>query len=166
MLLLKITDVKSFMSKLLIKNVFDNFLMSELEIRTFSLFQIDGKLNQEWFDTDELEILQDKDYVKWEKVRPLVYQMVKGSKVPGSMKIVLLLSTENKYRILNRMQQNQMVEEVSQFFLNMKFEKGEMFLTTGVSYKIFTMDKTMQQQWELDLKKFLKYYEIEFEEIF
>lgn len=166
MLLLKITDVKSFMSKLLIKNVFDNFLMSELEIRTFSLFQIDGKLNQEWFDTDELEMLQDKDYVKWEKVRPLVYQMVKGSKVPGSMKIVLLLSTENKYRILNRMQQNQMAEEVSQFFLNMKFEKGEMFLTTGVSYKIFTMDKTMQQQWELDLKKFLKYYEIEFEEIF
>lgn len=165
MLLLKITDVKSFMSKLLIKNVFDNFLMSELEIRTFSLFQIDGKLNQEWFDTDELEMLQDKDYVKWEKVRPLVYQMVKGSKVPGSMKIVLLLSTENKYRILNRMQQNQMAEEVSQFFLNMKFEKGEMFLTTGVSYKIFTMDKTMQQQWELDLKKFLKYYEIEFEEI-
>lgn len=166
MLLLKITDVKSFMSKLLIKNVFDNFLMSELEIRTFSLFQIDGKLNQEWFDTDELEMLQDKDYVKWEKVRPLVYQMVKGSKVPGSMKIVLLLSTENKYRILNRMQQNQTAEEVSQFFLNMKFEKGEMFLTTGVSYKIFTMDKTMQQQWELDLKKFLKYYEIEFEEIF
>ncbi len=165
MLLLKITDVKSFMSKLLIKNVFDNFLMSELEIRTFSLFQIDGKLNQEWFDTDELEILQDKDYVKWEKVRPLVYQMVKGSKVPGSMKIVLLLSTENKYRILNRMQQNQTVDEVSQFFLNMKFEKGEMFLTTGVSYKIFTMDKTMQEQWELDLKKFLKYYEIEFEEI-
>ena len=153
------------MSKLLIKNVFDNFLMSELEIRTFSLFQIDGKLNQEWFDTDELEILQDKDYVKWEKVRPLVYQMVKGSKVPGSMKIVLLLSTENKYRILNRMQQNQTVDEVSQFFLNMKFEKGEMFLTTGVSYKIFTMDKTMQEQWELDLKKFLKYYEIEFEEI-
>lgn len=165
MLLLKITDVKSFMSKLLIKNVFDNFLMSELEIRTFSLFQIDGKLNQEWFDTDELEILQDKDYVKWEKVRPLVYQMVKGSKVPGSMKIVLLLSTENKYRILNRMQQNQTVDEVSQFFLNMKFEKGEMFLTTGVSYKIFTMDKTMHEQWELDLKKFLKYYEIEFEEI-
>ena len=153
------------MSKLLIKNVFDNFLMSELEIRTFSLFQIDGKLNQEWFDTDELEILQDKDYVKWEKVRPLVYQMVKGSKVPGSMKIVLLLSTENKYRILNRMQQNQTVDEVSQFFLNMKFEKGERILTTGVSYKIFTMDKTMQEQWELDLKKFLKYYEIEFEEI-
>ena len=165
MLLLKILDVKMFMSSLLIKNVFDNFLLSELEVMTFNRFTISGKLNTDWYDTEEKELLEELEYSKWESVKPFVYNIVKGRKTPQYMKGVFMLNKENKERIMHRVSSSLSETDVAAFFLNMKYEHGEMYLTTGISYKIFTMDQTLQQQWDADLKKFLKYYEIEFEEI-
>ena len=81
------------------------------------------------------------------------------------MKVVFYLSRENKLRLIHRVGGDWKENDVSQFCLNMKYENGEMILTTGVAYSIFTMDHTMQEQWDYDLKKYLKYYEIEYEEI-
>lgn len=163
MLCIKITDVKTFMSHLLLQSTFDNFLLSELDVLTFNSFHINGKLNKSWFDTDELD--NEEDYAKWHQLRQYAYQVIKGSKVPASMKLVFYLSKENKERILNRVGGNWRAEDVSQFCLNMKYENGEMYLTCGVAYNTFTMDQSLQEQWNLDLKKFLKYYQIEYETI-
>jgi len=161
MLCMKITDVKTFMSHLLLQSTFDNFLLSELDVLTFNSFHINGKLNKSWFDTDELET--EETYAKWSQIRQHAYQVVKGNKVPASMKLVFYLSAENKERTLKRAGGNWHIEDISQFCLNMKYENGEMYLTTGVAYTIFTMDQSLQEQWDLDLKKFLKYYEIAYE---
>lgn len=163
MLCLKINDVKKFMSNLLVQTVFDNFLIAELDIVTFNAFHINGKINKTWFDTDELDT--EEEYSKWHVVKPYAFQMIKGNKVPSTMKIVFYLSKENRDRMIQRVGGNWKEKDISQFCLNMKYEEGEMQLTTGVAYNIFTMDHTMQEQWDYDLKKFLKYYEIEFEEI-
>ena len=93
MLCIRITDVKMFMSKLLVQSVFDNFLLSELDVMTYNSFHINGKLNKSWFDTDELESIED--YSKWGQVKAHAYQVIKGNKVPTSMKIVLFLTTES-----------------------------------------------------------------------
>lgn len=161
MLCLRVTDVKSFMSKLLIHNVFDNFLLAELDITSFYSFHMDGKTNRDWYDTDQQEELGE--YSKWVSLKPYVYELVKGKKVPTSMKIVFYLSPENREKIVSRVGNGTNGNDVSQFCLNMKFEAGEMLLTTGVAFSVFTMDRTMQEQWDHDLRKFLKYYEIEFE---
>ncbi len=161
MLCIRITDVKMFMSKLLVQSVFDNFLLSELDVMTYNSFHINGKLNKSWFDTDELEAIED--YSKWGQVKAHAYQVIKGNKVPTSMKIVLFLTTENKERLIHRVGGNWRMDDVSQFCLNMKYENGEMYLTTGVAYNTFTLDQSLQEQWDLDLKKYLKYYEIEYE---
>jgi len=165
MLLIKITDVKMFMSCLLVKNVFDNFLLSELEVMTFNRFSINGKLNMEWFDTEEKEELIETEYAKWENVRPYVLNLIKGNKAPLSMKGVFMLNKENSEKLMHRVSTQLTESDVTAFFMNMKFEHGEMYLTTGISYRIFTMDQSLQQQWDADLKKFLKYYEIEYEVI-
>ncbi len=163
MLCLKISDVKKFMSKLLVQTVFDNFLLSELDVVTFNAFHINGKINKSWYDTDEL--VANEEYVKWQQVKSHAFQVIKGNKVPASMKLVFYLSTENKDRLINRVGGTWKETDVAQFCLNMKYENGEMYLTTGVAYTIFTMDHTLQEQWDYDLKKFLKYYEIEYEEV-
>jgi hypothetical protein len=163
MLCLKMSDVKNVMSKLLVQTVFDNFLVSELDVATFCTLHINGKINKSWYDTGELET--SEEYSKWSQIKPYAYQVIKGSKVPASMKLVFFLSGENKTRLIQRAGGDWKEHDISQFCLNMKYENGEMYITTGVAYRIFTMDHTMQEQWDYDLKKFLKYYQIEYEEV-
>lgn len=69
MIALHILDVKDFMAKLLIQTVFDNFLLTEMEINTFTKFQIQGRINKSYFSSDEIELLQDRSLVKWNEVR-------------------------------------------------------------------------------------------------
>ncbi|SFR77103.1 DUF5721 family protein [Anaeromicropila populeti] len=164
MLLIKIIDVKSFMTKLLVQSVFDNFLLSEAEIMTCNLFQINGKVNEEWFNADEKEIIGTEEYMRWGELKSIIYEMIKGNKRPAFFKLVLMLNTENKKKLIHRVS-GQSENEVSQFFLNMKYEKDEILITTGVGYTIFTMNRIWQNQWDSDLKKYLKYYEIAYEEL-
>lgn len=53
MLALKITDIKDFTNKLFIGDIFDRFWLNEASITTFSTYIIDGKLQQEFFDSDK-----------------------------------------------------------------------------------------------------------------
>ena len=46
---IKITNKKSFMSKLLASTLFDEFLVEEAEITTFNTFHIDGQIRKEFF---------------------------------------------------------------------------------------------------------------------
>ena len=50
MLALKITDVKDFMNKLLIGEVFDRFSLVEASVTTFNTFTINGKLHYDFSD--------------------------------------------------------------------------------------------------------------------
>ena len=57
MLALKINNVKTFMTQLLIGDTFDAFPLAEASITTFNTFTIDGRVNKEFFDTDTQDIL-------------------------------------------------------------------------------------------------------------
>ena len=53
MISLTLTNVKSFMSHLLLKETFDNFSFIEGEIITFNTFRIDGYMQKDFFDSEE-----------------------------------------------------------------------------------------------------------------
>ena len=53
MISLTLTNVKSFMSHLLLKETFDNFSFIEGEIITFNIFRIDGYIQKDFFDSEE-----------------------------------------------------------------------------------------------------------------
>lgn len=61
MISLRIKDTRKFMSHLLVKDTFDNFLLSEASINTSCLHSIEGKINhsfysdEEWAELDEDE---------------------------------------------------------------------------------------------------------------
>lgn len=164
MVSLKIIDIKAFMSSLLVQNVFDHFLLSELHIKTFNHFQIAGVINKEYYSKDELELLEGRKYSLWSEVKPIAYSLIKGNKLPVSIKIVLLLSPENTEKILKKSGADILLSDINGLFLNIRFDKGNLYLITGVSIKSFTMDKTLEREWDDDLKLFLKHYEIAAEE--
>ncbi|HEX3077272.1 MAG TPA: DUF5721 family protein [Lachnospiraceae bacterium] len=164
MVALHIVDVKAFMNSLLIQNVFDNFLLSELEIATYNQFTINGVLNRSWFDDEEKEQLNGRTHSTWNEVKPIAFQLFKGKKVPSSFKIVLFLSPENTVKVIEKSGITIDSAAVSSLFLNIRYENGNLQLITGVSMKLFTMDKTLEHEWDSNMKQFLKHYQIGYEE--
>ena len=52
MIAFKIVDVKDFMNKLLIGEVFDNFLLVSFEITNYAKITIDGVKNEAWYEDE------------------------------------------------------------------------------------------------------------------
>ena len=111
MISMKILDVKSFMSSLLIHSVFDELLLCELDIATFNQFHISGKLIKDWFSKEELE--ERDDYSKWEEIKPYAFQIMKGTKTPTSFKVVLQLQNKDTKEFVDRMNLSFQTEDIN-----------------------------------------------------
>lgn len=164
MVSLKILDVKNFMTKILVHTVFDNFLLIDLDVATFNNFHISGFINKGFFTSEEKEQLGEREYSTWSEIKPIAFQLIKGNKTPLSFKFVFLLSKSNTEKILTKVVNNYSIEDIGGLFLNVKYENGTLSLITGTSIKKFTLDKSLENEWDSNMKKFLKHYEIEFEE--
>lgn len=160
MISLKVDNIKDFMNKLLIEDTFDNFCVSQFNIHTFVKFSIDGKINTKWYDTEEIENLEDI-YVKWSKMKKYAYEIVKGNKVPSSFKIVLLLSKENTRNMVEKYNYEISENDVEGFFINIMYNNNELNIVTGISYKTFILDKTLDREWDNSVQLFFKKNDIE-----
>lgn len=165
MISLKVADVKAFMNKLLLQNVFDNFLVSEVEVNTANKYTIVGDLNQGFFSNDEVEALDGRTNSTWGELRPVVFQIIKGNKTPLSFKMVFLLSKSNTVNVLTKSGLPLRPEDIGGLFLNIRFDQNGLYLITGTSMKVFTLDKSLDQVWDRDVKIFLKHHEIPCEEV-
>lgn len=96
MLSLTIKDTKNFMSQLLIKEAFGRLFLSEAVIKTANSYTISGELNKDFFSEEEWNELPEKSYSRWSSIKPFCFQLIKGSKVPSYMKMVIFCSRQNR----------------------------------------------------------------------
>ncbi len=165
MISLTITEVKAFMGKLLAQTTFDFFLLKELELSTFINFTINGQLNEAFFSKEEIEERSEhQNNALWSEVRSIAYSMIKGNKTPLILKIVFQLPRPLCEELVQQSGGRLRSEEVGGLYLNVRFEKNELHIITGTAIKTFTMDKTLEQEWDLWVKKMLKEQGIIFEE--
>lgn len=167
MISLKIIDVKDFMSKLLISDTFNKFLLSEATITTGNTFIIDGHLNKDFYTTEELEEnnLTDQTMSTWEALKPFCFELIKGKKTPLHFKIVFLLSSNNVIKLLEQSSISLSPNDVNGLFLNIKYSNNTLQCITGTSLKLFTLDKSIENEWDSMIQKFFKSHEIPFETI-
>ncbi len=167
MLALKILDTKLFMNHLLRKNTFDFFQICEASIKTFSTFHIDGTINKDFFSSDERETLalENKKYCTWVEQKPFIFYLIKGNKLPLSLKFVLLYPHEKTKQLLLQYNLPYSMEDINGLYFNIYFENNTVTCTLGTSFKLFTMDKTLEQVYEATIKTFLKEAQIAFEEM-
>lgn len=164
MISLNILEVKQFMAKLLTNTVFDNFLFRELDIQTFTSFHISGQFNEAFFTDEELEERKEKRYTLWGDIRPIAFSMIKGNKTPLSMKVVFQLPKDQSEELVQRLSGRVHIDEVGGLYMNIRFEKNELHIITGTAIKTFTLDKTLEQEWDEEVKRFLKSLGILYEE--
>lgn len=167
MIALNISEIKDFMNKLLCTDTFDNFLLKEATIQNSMTYNLDGTLNTDFFSSEELETvgLTGLTFLPYGQVRTQCFNLIKGKRTPSYFKFVLLLSPANLARTLEQTHSSFTPEDITGMFVNLKFQNGKLLLTTGISYRIFSVDKSLEQEWDSLMKRFLANHEITFEEL-
>ena len=165
MIALQIQDIKNFMSKLLLSQTFDHFLLVEGSITTFNTFRIEGRVHKDFFSEEELEAqtLSDREFSLWKEVKPICLELIKGKKTPLGFKFIFQLSKENTAKLLAGSGITSLQpENISGLLLNIRFDGSTLTCITATNLNLFTMDKSLEHAWDDMIKRFLKQQEISF----
>lgn len=160
MVALSITEVKEFMSKLLLSETFDSFQFIEGEIMTFATFTMDGYLQKEFFNDNELP---DREYILWKDVREYCFSLIKGKRTPLKFKFVFGLSETNIEKLIQQQDLDFETEDIRGLYINIKYDGQNLQCVTGTAMHLFTMDKSLEQAWDAMVQKFLTQKEIAYE---
>lgn len=164
MISIELTDTKDFMNKLLRTEIFDNFLLQEAVITKAASYVIDGHLQKGFYSSTELEENGIAGYsiLPFRMLRTNCFDLIKGRQTPSSFKFVFLLSPENMEHTLSSLHSAFTVSDISGFFINIRYQSQLLTLTTGISYNIFSADKTLDSEWDKLVMKFLANNDINF----
>ena len=170
MISLEVQNIRIFMSRLLMKSDFDRFCLVEASVSAFCNFEISGRTNAEWFSPSGSQTAPAQEhpplpaYVSWEKIRPHVFQVIRGGRTPLRMKIILALTPAQIASVLKSSPDSASVsvEQVSGMFLNIVYDKNGLMLTTGTAMKTFTMDRSAEKAFDKVMTSFLTETGIDF----
>ena len=157
MIALKINNKKDFMSKLLVSELFDDFLVEEASIDTFVTFSIDGRIHGDFYknDADYSEDKITSDLTFWSELRQICFDLIKGKRTPLGFKFVFHAGSNVKNNILSETASGFTEDQVS-LGLTIKFHNGDVVLTTGTAYSFFSLDKTIEKAWDEFIPSFLE----------
>ena len=162
MISLKILEMNRFMGKLLKGEKFDGFLLKEGFLRANIEYRFQGQLFPEYFDTAEQEKLEEK-YISWGELRPTVFELIKGKRTPLAFSFTLVLSGSDTATFLAKRQVN-VGEDSPSLFLQIRFEHGVGHIVTGTARNIFTLDKSLDETWDAEVRQLMKSMELTVEE--
>ena len=168
MILCRIKDKKDFMGKLLNSECFDSFLLKEASIHSFVPYRIDGHINKAFFgdDAEDTASFTAYEYAQWKDIRPVCFDLIKGRRTPTKFIFVLYLKPEAMTAMFEKAGISADESLVQNLILNIRFEQGEINITTGVDYSGFTLDKQAEQLWDTTFLKFLDKKEIAYENLY
>lgn len=159
-----IPETGDFMRKLLLQNVFDKFYLLEGEILGQVTWRVDGSLNEDFFSEEERVALGGRTTACWGDVKPVVYEIIKGKNLPLQFHFILQLSEESTRWLLEKHQLQALSDSLSGLYLNIRYRGRTLTCTTGLSYKTFVMDKTLEHIWDDTAGQYLRQNKIEIEE--
>ena len=148
---LQIEELKDFTAKLFLKDTFDSFEVSEAEFITKYTVSIDGMLS---------EPEGGRKLAPWSAVRPLAFQIIKGKELPHSFRIVFRLSRENTEKTLASLSLPYDPDTVAGLFLNLRYDNGKITAVTGSSFTTFSMDRTLDREWDGVVRRFFRHHGI------
>ena len=160
MVALKIEEQKTFTAGLFLGELFDRFLVREANITTFNSFTIDGRVRHGYYSDEELEEHQIEEFSAWKVLKPFCFSLIKGKRLPESFRIVFMLSPDGKEKFVESRVPGMAPDSVGGLYLNVLYENSEMTVVTGTSLNIFTMDKTLEREWDESVKEFLKKHDV------
>lgn len=164
MIFLNIFDVKETMTQLLLRESFDGYLLDEASVTTFAAMKLSGRRNTAWYDEKE-ELRELPDHLYWREVRGMIFSYIKGRKPPSTFVITLKLTAAEVYRLMPQEALGRLLQEQSaEVLLQFRFDKGRLFVATGMTSTVFTLDKTVSVTWDNVVREIFKGLHIGYEE--
>ena len=154
MLSVSITDIKNFMAHLLSRETFDLFYLVEASFKKEISYHIDGHLNEDFFDSDSER--PEREYCLWKEVRPFAFSIIKGKRLPLGCKVVLALPKATVSFLIKESRCSFREEDIEGIYLNILYEPENLLITTGISYRTFSLDKSLEQDVDDHMKRFLQ----------
>ena len=142
MLSIQISDIKDFMSHLLSKDTFDHFYFIEASIKMGVSYQIQGRINEGFYDTSVEQTL-NREFCYWKEIRHRIFDIIKGKRLPLSCKIVLGLSKQSISYLIAHNNSSFREEDIEGIYVNILYDPKNLLITTGISYKNFSLDKSL-----------------------
>ena len=157
MIAIRLPELKPFTAQLFLQNTFHPFLVCEASFQTGCGYVIDGKRNAEYYGPDDA---LEEAYVSWEELRPVCFQIIRGSRLPLQFKIVLRTPKAFPEKLAASAGADFSPEQVEAFHLIIQYRDGKITCTTGTSFALFTLDKTADQLWDRYVLQFLDRHKI------
>lgn len=148
----EIEDIKAYMNDIITKEKFDSFYLHELRLRTGLDYYISGRVNASYYDTEEQDSLPE--YISWKDIKQTVFELVKGDRLPISIKLVLMFNRDNITRLIEMNNLPLSEDDIGALFLNVYYENEKLVVTTGSSLKTFSLDKTLDNVWDETVEKY------------
>lgn len=162
----KISSMKNFMSRLLVSDAFDCFLLEEAVISTANTYTIDGRMNLEFFSgAGEESGAPAYGFRPWSEIKGLCFDLIKGKRTPLFFRFVLHLMPEKASAMLEREGCSTDPSQIKALVLTVRYDGSAAVLTTGISFHSFVPSKEPDAVWDRALAKYLAGKGIEFEEL-
>lgn len=140
-------ETNIFMNKLLRENIFDNFQIRDIDIKTITDFKISGvKLAHE----------ENIQFLTWFEIKNHIVSIIKGKELPRHIKIIFSIPDDSLEKIHTN---------ANALFLNLTYENKQVTIITGTSQKKFEMNKSLEDAWETFIVAFFKKNGINIKEI-
>lgn len=154
----RIPDIKKCMNCILRGEAFDEFLLAKAVITNGVSYVIDGHLTKGFYAPDELEMMgiSGERCMRYGRIRPLCFDMIKGKRTPQSFQFIFLASADQIRRVLEQEQIPLRAEDIGNLSLTIRYVNQELVMTCSATLNIFTPDKTMEEAWQRWLCAFLK----------
>ena len=143
------------MRVLLTEDVWDDWLLVQAQIVGANTWDIDGKINKEYFAGDDETEVPAGMYSHWADIRPFALSVIRGKRTPLSFRFMLqppaTLYADNAVSGSDRV-------------CRIRFVEGSVLVASAISMNTFTMDKEPERAWDKDLSAFLDEKSIDYEE--
>lgn len=154
----EIEDRKKFTGLLFTGDFLNNLLVHEIHIKTGVDVTISGRINAEFFDDQKGEMKNTEHFTTLGELKPICYQLIKGKRLPLMFSMILSLDTVRKENWL-KAQGNR---DISNLFINIKYENKKLTLISACAYTSFSLDKDTEKKWDFDVERLLKTKQIEY----
>lgn len=165
MIALQITSMKQFMNQLLAADTFDCFLLEEAVISTANTFTIDGHINKDFFQGEDVSDNQLLPFRPWGELKGLCFDLIKGKRTPLFFRFVLHLHPQKATALLEKENCDVDAAQVRALVLNIRYDGSKAVLTTGTAFHTFLLSKEPDQIWDKALQQYLDAKGISYEQL-
>ena len=147
-----ITDTGKFVKALLSEDFFAKTLLYYAEIKGACRIEIDGRVNKDFYDSEDESLVtpggRALEYIRWGNIRNQFFEGIRGSRLPLRFSVSLIMDPDFIFEFVKSSGAGIRPEEVESLNINIMYDREKLTVTTGNSYKIFTLDKSFETIWD------------------